>query len=1093
LLELGKPGQAQASEGAWISTIHGFCSTVLRENALVCGLDPGFEVLDESLCASYKREAFEWALEDLRLEDHNCPSTQIAARYGPDRLSEMVLGAHTSLRSRGFTAPSLPEISGQAGVSSHRLLDAARVCVAELSPKAGKNATLDLALQRLACLQSLVEGLSDAQPADPDELEKLRLCVGSAKDLQTDAVEQFTECFEDYLQACKNSQDVADYALLKDLLSSYSSHYQQLKDGRAVVDFDDLQLFTRDLLAADTDLCQCYRDRFGQVMVDEFQDTDLLQTEILELVGGDNVFTVGDEFQSIYLFRGADVDLFRHHRDRMDARKRAVSLTTNFRSTREVLDALNVSFGAVFGPRFMHLRAGAQGGGADVAQPAVELLTVDQDAKAWAQKLGSDEPFGTSMQHAPIWRACEARLLAKRIEELTGPGSFDFADVAILLRARKDMGLYERALAERGIPTYVAGGRGYWSQRQVQDLRCFLATLANPLDEQALYQLLGGPMVGASLDALAVVGIYSKRLCRSAWHTVAQAFRDGGDGSQGLAWQMADSDRTALASFVDRFDRERRSVDCGSIEQLIDRAITQSGYDRALLSMPAGERRMANVRKLMRMARDFEAREGHDLRAFLDFIDQQGMMPSQEGEAPTETEGFDAVRLMTIHAAKGLEFPCVCVADLGRAANSVLDPLCVADDGRVGLRVATKDGGFRDGLSMLSIKQQQTDQAEAEERRIFYVAMSRAKSHLVLSGSTDTSTWPEPEPLKPPMRWIWRAFAPQLNEALNETHTAQIVHDYCGRAVRVRCVVCCADSVDEVLPDKERRPTVAADSQHRGGDTDAQRPAWLSTGASDRLLTRLSYTALSQYDRCPYRFYLERILGVGTSPASSLGTGGGGLKRGSVVHEFLQELSFTRPQVPAEEEINAKLAAHGMEATSAQASEVRGLLEAFAGSALCRRVGLAQDVRTEVPFAYLVELADAGDEIVLHGACDLYATEDEQVLIVDYKTDQLDPDSEQARTRYARQREVYALAALSAGASRVEVVNCFLHTPDRPVAETFSEDQAADLGKKIAEICGQAVSGDYERVCSGGAEPCDRCSVQVGLSGQSFAQAREAQ
>src|SRR5207248_3958897 len=165
--------------------------------------------------------------------------------------------------------------------------------------------------------------------------------------------------------------------------------------------------------------------------------------------------------------------------------------------------------------------------------------------------------------------------------------------------------------------------------------------------------------------------------------------------------------------FVRRFSAERRGAPRMSLETLVDRAVTASGYDRAVLAMPDGARRMANVRKLMRLAREWEVEAGRDLRGFIDFVDEQELLEAREGEAPLEGEGLDAVRLMTIHAAKGLEFPVVCVADMGRKGRGDDGALQVSEDGRVGLSIASMGGGgTRAALSMNELKEEQERAAE---------------------------------------------------------------------------------------------------------------------------------------------------------------------------------------------------------------------------------------------------------------------------------------------------------------------------------------------------------------------------------------------
>ncbi len=184
---------------------------------------------------------------------------------------------------------------------------------------------------------------------------------------------------------------------------------------------------------------------------------------------------------------------------------------------------------------------------------------------------------------------------------------------------------------------------------------------------------------------------------------------------------------------------ERERAERAPLEVLLERAIVATGYDLAVLARPGGDRRLANLRKLMRLAGEYERAEGRDLRGFLADAAARDLAEAREGEAALESEGLDAVRLMTIHRAKGLEFPVVCVADLGRQSGARRSPLLVGPDGAAGLRLAPLGGGDTIPTAAWERLAAAETQADAEEeRRLFYVAMTRARELLILSGGTDT-------------------------------------------------------------------------------------------------------------------------------------------------------------------------------------------------------------------------------------------------------------------------------------------------------------------------------------------------------------------
>jgi ATP-dependent helicase/nuclease subunit A len=779
-----------------------------------------------------------------------------------------------------------------------------------------------------------------------------------------------------------------------------------------------------------------------------------------------------------------------------------------------VLDKVNDAFESVWGGEFERLAAGSDRTAR--VQPSVELLLVDRVKSRWDAAGLGEQPLGPGVGDV-AWRAAEARLLAARVHALVAEGPYSPGDVAVLLRAASDMNTYERALADLGLPTYAAGSRGYFAQQQVSDLRAYLATLANPLDELALCNLLASPLVGASIDTLALVRMHAREQRRGPWRALEDAFRPGGDGSGGLVASLPQRDAERVGRFVGWFAAERREAPRLSLETVLDRAVTRSGYDRRVLALPGGERRLANVRKLMRLAREYEGERGRDVRGFIDYVDERELLQAREGEAPLEGEGLDAVRLMTIHAAKGLEFPVVCVADMGRAGRGDDGPLQVSQDGRVGLTLASMGGGgSRAALRMKELKEEQEREAEAEERRIFYVAMTRAEEHLIVSGAPDTEKWPEARTLGPPIDWAWRALAPGARDALMEGGGPVAEVD------GVRCVLCTPGSLGEVLPPELRVP--AALEEAHAGRAVGEPPELPPVAAGVALpVARLSYSALEAYRRCGYRFYLERVVGMRgvepglagdarpepaeaaaaaaepspdgqlalvadepplPEPPAKLPGGLDPLVRGTIIHQLLEELDFARPAPPTREQVERRIEAQGEEANDAAVEDVTAQVTRFTDSALCERIGASRKVRKELPFVFaLAPGGGARGPLLVNGVVDVHAAEDGGVLVVDYKSDPLDGADPAAIVdeRYGTQRLVYALAALRSGAERAEVAYCFLELPDRPATAVFEQGDVPDLERRLLALAAGVVEGEFEPSEAPHRELCHRCPGQPAL------------
>jgi ATP-dependent helicase/nuclease subunit A len=639
----------------------------------------------------------------------------------------------------------------------------------------------------------------------------------------------------------------------------------------------------------------------------------------------------------------------------------------------------------------------------------------------------------------------------------------------------------------------------------------YLRALSNPLDEESLYTVLTSPLVGASLDTLVVLADEAREHDCDPWSLV----REPGDALDSLE----ESDRVALQRFAVWFSEQRSTVTRAALEQLIDEPLRLTGYDVAMLALPYGRRRLANVRKLMRLARDFEHEHGPDLRGFVELIGERAAGRAggaRESEAPVEGEGLDGIRLMTIHRAKGLEFDTVCVADLGRSVRPPYDLIRVSADGRLGLRLMRSGrAGRASAWDYDSIGVEERAADELEERRLFYVAMTRARERLILSGATRFEGWAEGRWTGGgPVGWIAPAFVPGLAEviadgggdvAIGDTRVlVSISAPEPGRSGPLEPGVPGAAAPGRSGPLEPGVPGAAAPG--RSGPAGPGMPARVAAepGApapprpptargNAPPVSALSYTSLGAYARCGYRFYVERVLGLPPRPISAEGGSAvlarSAADRGVLVHALLEHLSFRHPAPPSAEAIAAAAAAAGLRPpTLDEADELATLIGAFASSELCSRLARATDARREERFSF--ELAEG---VLITGAIDVLARErDGTTLIVDYKSDRLvgaDPAAI-VQGAYTTQRLVYAIAALRARAPRVEVAHCFLESPDQPVRITFERSQLAALERELEQLAAGVLEGTFEVSPTPHRGVCAGCPAEGGLCSWPLASTR---
>ncbi len=723
-----RAGAARAREllgdlgGAWITTIHGFCHRVLAAHPVAAGVDPRFSVLDPAETDRAAREAFDQALEAF-LDAGDPAREETVAGYGIDALRGMVVGAYAELRSRGARAPRLPAPPApdvataiqEARIASEEALEA-------LSEKARWRPVVERAVAVLGERGEAIE-LDEIAPL---YVKSSAQNMGRYCEAMTAAIARVAEAGE----------GGAAFAHAAELLERFAVSFDEVKERRRGVDFEDMQLLAAELLEQDA-IGGSYRARFSHLMIDEFQDTNRLQLRLVESLRGPgtSLVVVGDLLQSIYGFRHADLDVFREEREAIaaDPGGETIELSGNFRARPEPIAAVNAMGEKLLGDSYRPLTVGAapSAPGPGDGAPWVELLLT---AKAGWEELDLEPPVDST---TPSQHLAESRFLAARLRRLVDDG-VPRGEIVVLLRAFTHLDAYEDALSRAGLRPYVVGGRGYWSQQQVSDVCALLAVLANPLDDQALLGALASPACGVSPDTLWLLRAASGG-GRHLW-PAARCVAGRGEPeleSPELLESIQAGDRELLGRFVAVVAELRDRTLKLPLAELIDRAVKETGYDLAVLLKPAGEARFANVRKLMQLAAEFEAREGRDLRGLLDFLAFREQA-ADESAAATAAEDHDGVRIMSVHRAKGLEFGVVAVPHLDRdLLKGVWPPLLTfgrGEDPRVGMQLR-RLGARSINLYDHEALREATQEREAEEGlRLFHVAATRARDRLILSG-----------------------------------------------------------------------------------------------------------------------------------------------------------------------------------------------------------------------------------------------------------------------------------------------------------------------------------------------------------------------
>ncbi|WP_323192629.1 UvrD-helicase domain-containing protein [Halostella sp. PRR32] len=813
-------------EDGYVHTIHAFCTRLLRERAVEAPVPLGFDVLDEDSAATLQREVVTEFLE--RKQDADDVSL-LAQLWGRDQLVDVLVGllderpqseavleewrgaevddyvdvlwkevcdldvvdARQTLYADGLleqidTVAGCVDreaaVSDDDGLRAYRTLTETATTLSEdpeeSNPRKCQRAILDLyeACEKknggLYSSSGYVVGDRDDWGEYGDVYDDLK----DAIDVIIAAVEQHEDAVETTpgeLEANSAHYALALMRVFDDVLSAYTAE----KDRRDTLDFPGVIETTLEYLRGNDAVTARLREQFASVMVDEFQDTDPRQWELVKLLTGvgertaSNAFLVGDEKQSIYGFRGADVTTFGDARaelqavnatrgvdnvqDRDAKSPTALELSGNFRTLNEPLSFLNELFDHLFQPEGnVHEPYEAPPQELSTQRDriedieeltgSVEYLVVPDDADTAAALFGDDHPVAEGALDHTI--EAEAQALAARLTRLfddpptvqdpDSGGHRDATpdDVAILLRRRTHLDRYQRALEEYDIPYTVVGGVGFYDTPEIQALTNLLRVLGDPQDDVSLYGVLRSPLFGFADDRLAPA--------------VAEA---------DSVWDaLAETDDPQLSDAFDLLTTWRTLSGCATPSEdgvlpwnrLLSRVIDDTGYLASVSADERGRQAVANVEKFRDQVRTWSENGVYTAAGLLHRIDRQAEIDPREGEAdiPGDAEG---VRIMTIHSAKGLEFPIVTVPDLGSSLNFGRS---VDDYGYVRLVEGTDDAppvpavGGPNPSDAFSIEKtavheyadrRSRPQERAESKRLLYVACTRTRDHLLLCGTHD--------------------------------------------------------------------------------------------------------------------------------------------------------------------------------------------------------------------------------------------------------------------------------------------------------------------------------------------------------------------
>ena len=1048
---------------AYISTVHGFCTRLLQEYAGQTGLPVGFRVAEESQAALLASQALDEILEEnYRRRDpaFMALAAQINSGRNDSALRYAVEGAYTFMQAQPFPEKWLQQqIDAYSAVKPLEQTDWVKSILKELDILLEYAADLARRAYETAVAGG-VEPYQETLLSEYRQIENLRTFIPTAtydemqatvtgftfdkltKVTSKDAVlveakdtakalrgkvkkvmEKCADLFCGTESECR--ADLAQMAPLADalggLVRQYTDRYVALKRQEKLLDYNDLEHEALRLLVnADgtaTPLAAEVSRRFSHIMVDEYQDTNAAQDALFRAISRNeqNLFFVGDVKQSIYGFRQAMPFLFTDRRDRYATYREenteypaTITLKNNFRSRLQVTDTVNFLFRQLMGRRLGDVEYGEQeelkqSATYPEADTATEWLLLDKNVFA-------DE--GVTVEQA------EARQMGHRIRQLMGEMTvseggtqrpLQYRDICILFRGRTHIGEYLKELERMGIPAAADKGESFLSTPEVQTALSLLRVIDNPLREVELAAVMLSPLFGFTADDLAVLRVAFGRYL-PLYVTVEKMAAEGDNPDL--------SARCAL--LLNRLRRLRVLAVSLPADRLLETVYREMDMEAVFAARSGGRQRVANLHQLDRIARSFEQGGFRGLSAFVRYMDRLQEQGKDLGGGDTLYQ--DGVRLMTVHASKGLEFPVVFLARLGGQGSNEDSRKKLLFHHSVGIGMKLTDdeeGEKHTPLSHRAVHCARRMDDRAEELRVWYVALTRAREKLIMVYSLRDPreairkmemNLPTAGALLPAV--VWQAVSPgEMLLTAGLRHRDFVPFRSAAEAptlsadTRWKITVCdtVAPLTEVVTEDTAAAdPALMATLRQRMGYTYPYAP--LLSVPAQLGASQLSHQKLSrQHIAASTPAFLQK---EGLTPA----------QKGTALHTFMQYADFAAAEADSVAEADRLLTA-GFLTAEQHAVLPHDKLKSFFEGALYRRMTAADETWREyhfivdLPAGSLSDLpAEMAQEmVVVQGIADCVFREGDHLILVDYKTDKVSTP-EELSDRYRSQMLFYRQA-----------------------------------------------------------------------------------
>ena len=1042
---------------ASIMTIDAFCQKAIRDYFYKLDIDPNFKIADETESNLLKFEAIDEVLEEL-YESKDPGIIDVLDAYSNNKLDNdligLILKIHTFIQSCPRPMEWLEEKCNMYNIDEKdfgktiwgkKILHSVRTLIKDISEEL-KTLELELledpgAKNYLATVQDDIltldairknmvtwdeyynqfkcvtfTSLKKSPQMDPVLKEEVKATREKMKNL-------VGEYFKDKVFISSSAELLDDlkhmytYAVnIKKIIQLFDERFNKKKSDKNILDFSDVMHLCLKLFETNEDVLNDFKNKYEEILIDEYQDSNLIQETILNKIAKGNIFMVGDVKQSIYKFRQARPELFlekygtysNYTSDKGIYPKESenkILLFKNFRSNENIINQVNFIFknimhedtGEIEYDEVEYLKYGATHYGYE-GEPA-ELHLIEKKAnKEDSAELLFDEELEKKIQ-------LEARVVAKRIEELVGNFEvFDkelekkrkakYSDIVILLRATKGKAeIFAEELLNRNIPVYADIKSGYFDNTEVQVFLSLLKIIDNPYQDIPLLAVLKSPIANFDVNELTKIRLYDRNA--SFYDAMLIAASQGDEKTK---------------AFLERLNEWRQKSRYMIINEFISYLYDDTNYYYYVSLLPNGEKRQNNLKVLLKKATDFEKSSFKGLYNFLTFIDNV-KIKSGDKEAPSQiSANTNLVRIMSIHKSKGLEFPIVFIADTTTAFNDkdLSESIIMHQDLGFGFDIV--DPKLRityESVPKLALSFQAQQEMVAEEMRILYVAMTRAKEKLIFTSLVSNvekkiMEWGAPmtrykiSTAKSYSDWICNAVLSTDNDWLVQTWPfSEIISEEHP------------DSDTEELTEIEKK----ADSTTENSFMEKRFNWKYDYTLSTKIPSKLSVSELKRLHNLAEPSLIQKVRSVET-PKFIEEDAIVGASYGTLLHSKMERLDYS---VDYNKESFDTLLNDVEEGKTKES--LKKDISAFIQSPLYTAIKNSKRIRREVPFNLSISAKDIfkfeenskDDTIMVQGIIDLYYETEEGIIIVDYKSDRLH-NAEEFIERYAKQLEYYKRA-----------------------------------------------------------------------------------